>query len=547
MNSRPHRLEIELHKIIGDSKLSGQRDRLLLNILALISKARREAKEHPVPDVNGEINIPHIVYAFLTNQPTSVRILEAAGAESIHLAAHSNDLDSVKALIHNPRELSRINKSYECFHHNEYHHIRSPLHSAAQQLNLSMIKCLIEEAKANPNTVDFEELTPLEYCFLQTNPPYDDNFIQVLHYLIPKTGFDFGRNALFAAVTNNNLELVKLLIKEFNCDLAAKDNWDCTVLDCARSEVRDYLLSINKEKDITQSSMHYQKHLKRVNSKCMIQNIDYEKIYQDFGNKGSYGEVHQFVKRYPKIVDESEEIKDSDTLIIKKILPNPYVYPIDPKREAACYKEVYGFGEADGDYIAMPFVRGKPIHDLSFTTSEELFNFSIALVNTVNNFHIIHERIHGDLHGENILVHKNRHGKFEINLIDFGFSTRIGKLTLNTTIYPYPTDTHFAKEAFRATIAIPSIDVHSVGYLLNRVFKDAGYASVYRTFFKRMMADNPAERPALSETRRYLLNLAFFQNNRMTLSHHSLFESGSASQPAAPMMPINRSTKSFSR
>lgn len=101
------------------------------------------------------------------------------------------------------------------------------------------------------------------------------------------------------------------------------------------------------------------------------------------------------------------------------------------ENESCWYEKVYGMGVLSGDpndlfspcHIILPYFAGMVLHEKKYSSERELYFYWILTAVAVKALHEKHQVIHGDIKSDNVIVQEKK-----VCLIDFGFSTRVGKM-----------------------------------------------------------------------------------------------------------------------
>jgi len=424
--------------------------------------------------------------------------LRAAGAENLHLAVLDGDLETVKRLAKkaSPAELNRF-YTRKIAGITEPAYLPQPLHTATRDLSYDIVKFLQTKKGVDINAQDSYGETALQMCIDQADFKHAD-FRKVFDLLYTNTAIRNSVTALHHACYVDKLEIVEMLVKEYDEDILAKNAWGETPLDLARGEVKEFLLARLAECKLPELIHH--PHSARRNSWYDCMGEEYEKI-QSLGG-GSSGSVFLVEK-----VTSNTEHKLLPKLAVKTHIDGGALPTRDLREEAECNQKVHGFSALGDGCFAMPVLRGLTLSFFRMVKFENALSVCIAMLDATDKLHTQHKRIHEDPNWGNFLIRETSPGKYEAALIDFGLTTKIRHLT---KMYYAGHDGYFAPELKHPEPANPAHDIYRLGSLFKEYFanfkEDLVHKPQFETMFNKMMAKNPLLRPSISQVREFFNN-----------------------------------------
>lgn len=165
---------------------------------------------------------PYIMDLLLRNG-ADINVRNSNLETSLHCAVSTARLDTVKILLDN-----------KCDPNLQDNHGKTPLHIAATNGYTDIVEMLIQEHSVNINLADEDGITPL-HCAVFTGR---NGIVKLLadSQAVLDVKEKSGKTALYTAVEEGNLDLVKLLLQKQESLVNVANNYNSTPLHCALTE-----------------------------------------------------------------------------------------------------------------------------------------------------------------------------------------------------------------------------------------------------------------------------------------------------------------------
>ncbi|KAK9746233.1 Ankyrin repeats (3 copies) [Popillia japonica] len=165
---------------------------------------------------------PYIMDLLLRNG-ADINVRNSNLETSLHCAVSTARLDTVKILLDNKSDPNL-----------QDNHGKTPLHIAATNGYTDIVEMLIQEHSVNINLADEDGITPL-HCAVFTGR---NGIVKLLadSQAVLDVKEKSGKTALYTAVEEGNLDLVKLLLQKQESLVNVANNYNSTPLHCALTE-----------------------------------------------------------------------------------------------------------------------------------------------------------------------------------------------------------------------------------------------------------------------------------------------------------------------